>query len=101
MKSCPNCRTIHRDEYEGQCHDCGAPLGGMRGNNQGDLAFAFAAQQRKARREADTEASFRAARNMGAGARPGDAYDRAPIEDAVMDAARRMVVQVKPLPEGE
>lgn len=92
MKACPNCRSVHADEYNGQCNDCGGPMGGVQGNTQGNLAFQYANQLARGQREAQMEQQFRAARNSGQAARPGDAHDRAPIHDSVLDVARRFVI---------
>lgn len=44
MKTCPNCRVIHPDEYMGTCQDCGAPLGGVSANGSEQLRFQWARQ---------------------------------------------------------
>lgn len=33
MKTCPNCRVVHPDEYNGTCQECGAGLSGISANN--------------------------------------------------------------------
>lgn len=89
MKACPNCGVIHADEYKGQCNECGAPLGDVSGSLSGDLAFRYAEQRGRANREDQFEQSLRGIRGN---ARPGDAYDRAPIPSSVLDAARRFII---------
>lgn len=79
MKVCPNlrCRSVHADEYNGQCPDCGAPLGGVAGSNQGELAFKFARQVRAGVEEAQQEKA------MSRGS-----YDRVSVNDNLMEVAR-------------
>lgn len=89
MKTCPNCKVVHADEYVGQCSECGAPLGSVQGSASGDLAFRYAEQRARANREDSFEQSVRNARGN---ARPGDAHDRAPIDPHVLDVARQFVI---------
>jgi hypothetical protein len=56
MKTCPNCRAIHADDYNGTCSDCGKALGGIQANGgDSSLAFSLARQTADARREAGLE----------------------------------------------
>lgn len=55
MKSCNNCHVIHADDYAGQCHECGAPMGSVAPNGNGEMTFRYASQVAAARRELDLE----------------------------------------------
>lgn len=60
MKTCPNCRAVWGDDYEGQCLDCGRPMGGVQGNaTGGDLAFRYASQITQGQRETSSERSMK------------------------------------------
>lgn len=90
MKSCPNCKYLWPDEHIGQCVECGNPMASVASNGSQDLSFRYASQLEKGRREAALEQSFTASSGK---ARVGDAYDRAPVESAVVERARAMLVQ--------
>ena len=77
MKTCPNCRVVHADEYNGQCQECGAPLGNVRGSNQGDLAFRFARQVQRGAEESSQEQAMKRGR-----------YDRVKVEDGLMEVSK-------------
>lgn len=59
-------------------------------NGNQDLAFRFAKQVQDGVRENQAEGAMRATR---APARVGDAYDRAPIPERILEAARTALVQ--------
>lgn len=88
MKKCPNCSCLWPDEYNGSCHECGAGLGSVQPD--GGLQFRYAKQLGDMEREASLGQQFRSSRGS---ARPGDAYDRAPVNDAVIEKARAMLLQ--------
>lgn len=85
MKTCPNCRTIHDDDYMGTCQDCGKGLGSVQPNGVGggDLMRRYADQRRRAARDdAFSPEAMRAARGR---------VD-APIEQGILDVASRFIV---------
>lgn len=80
MKTCPNCRVVYEDEYAGQCHECGKPLGGVAPNDASggrNLAFDFARQVQEGARENAQEQSMKR----------GD-YSRVPLADRLMEVAK-------------
>ena len=88
MKTCPNCRTIHQDHYNGTCQDCGAPLGSVQPNGGGpaggDRQFRFARQIQRSSQEnaAFSPEAMRARRGSVEGQN---------IEQSIVDIARAAV----------
>lgn len=80
MKTCPNCRAVHPDDYAGQCPDCGRGLGDVRGTNSGDLAFRYANQMATGRREGASETAMRRG-----------SYDGVPLTEGLIDKAREFI----------
>jgi len=82
MKTCPNCRVIHPDDYRGTCQECGAPLGNVQPHGGvGNLEARFNRQVAQQRRETQMEAQMKQGR-----------YDDVPLQDSLVDVARRFVV---------
>lgn len=83
MKTCDNCRTIYSDDYAGQCHECGRPMGSVsanKGSTINDMGWAFAAQNQRAMREGQLE------REMKRGN-----YDNVEIPESVLKVAHDML----------
>lgn len=96
MKTCPNCRVIYDDDYNGTCNECGKGLGSVspnNGQNGTDLAFAFAKQIQRQHVEAGLTpgviASTLQRANMSG--RSGD-LNGMPLDDRTIDIARSFVV---------
>ena len=81
VKTCPNCRVIHPDDYTGTCQECGAPLGNVQSNGGGGLEFRWAAQINQGRRENMEESRMKR----------GD-YSGVKLEKSMVDVAKRFVV---------
>lgn len=90
MKACPNCKYLWPDEHSGQCVECGNPMKDVASNGNHDLQFRFAKQIQDGVRENQSETAMKMSQSP---ARPGDAYDRAPIPERILDAARTALVQ--------
>jgi hypothetical protein len=83
MKTCPNCRVIHPDDYNGTCPECGAPLGGVQPNGAtgADMQARYNSQIAMQRREGQLEAQMKRGN-----------YSNVPLEQSMVDVARRFVV---------
>lgn len=81
MKPCPNCRTIHQDNYNGQCQDCGAPLSGVASNGSGDMSFRLAKQLQQGARESNQEQQMKRGN-----------YSGVSLEQSIIDVASQFVV---------
>lgn len=85
MKTCPNCRCVYEDDYNGSCTDCGKGLSGVSANNSGgggsgnDLQFRYANQIARGARESSQEMSMRRGR-----------YDGVQIPEGILNAARSL-----------
>lgn len=84
MKTCGNCRQVYADDYAGQCQTCGRPMGDTSPNGDGDLAFRYASQISRGQREAGYENAMKRGN-----------YEGVPIDDRILDAARRFVIGPK------
>lgn len=83
MKTCPNCRVVYEDEYAGQCHECGKPLGSVAPNGAGEgrnLAFDFARQVQDGARESAQETSMKRGN-----------YDGVKVQPSIIDVARNFI----------
>lgn len=81
MKSCPNCRVIHPDDFNGTCQECGAGLGGVAANGSPDLAFRYARQVADGRREAGQEQRLKRGDSSGV-----------KLEDSLVGVASQFIV---------
>lgn len=81
MKTCKNCRCVYADDYNGQCHECGAPMNSINANGSNDLPFRYANQLRQGVRENDAERSMKRGN-----------YENVQIERSVLDVARQFVI---------
>ena len=90
MKRCgnPSCSYLYADDYSGPCDNCGRFISGEAA--QGDLGFRFANQIRQGQRETQFEQEAKRLRSPG---QARDFYSRAPVNDAVLDVARSLIVQ--------
>jgi hypothetical protein len=85
MKACRNCRTIYPDDYNGQCGECGAPMGLVNANTGetvSDLSWQYATQNS---RQLNNEDRYESQMKRGR-------YENVPIPETVMDKARDMVI---------
>lgn len=80
MKTCPNCRVVHADEYMGTCQDCGAPMGGVQANGGGGLQFSWARQVQQSAQESAQESRMKR----------GD-YSGVKLEQSIVDVAASFV----------
>jgi hypothetical protein len=88
MKTCPNCRTIHPDDYMGTCQDCGKGLGSVLANATAGGRDSLAERYARQRRLGDAEASLESAFRRGE-------HGSVRVDERVMDAALSLL-QPKP-----